>query len=345
MILPRKFLRQFRWSELPRRRKRIIAGGLAVTSITATFEYKFQECIEVVGNPAQITSTHRLFWLRVLYGRTRSRWFGSLSELHLPVTLRAPVFKAFAWAFDANLEEVRYPLDSFHTINDFFARALREGARPIENVPRGLVSPVDAEVVASGEITSASARIEQVKGATYSVPAFLGVDPVERRSDAASVRYVVLYLAPGDYHRIHAPCALTFSNGRHFAGELLPLRSKMLQMFDDIFTVNERVVLSGRWNGGQMHLVAVAAQNVGNIYLDFDQKLKTNRMRDITVHCGGDVSSKLYPKGVDLKAGDLVGGFRLGSTIVLVLDTPEHFQWNVAVGDRVKVGQKLGDVA
>merc|ERR1719463_574167 len=103
-------------------------------------EYKFQECIEIVGNPAKVTSPHRLFWLRILFGRARSRWFGALSEVTIPVALRVPLFRAFAWKYGANLDEVRYPLDSFHTLNDFFCRTLTDEARPIESAA-GLGEP------------------------------------------------------------------------------------------------------------------------------------------------------------------------------------------------------------
>merc|ERR1712083_576784 len=90
-----------------------------------------------------------------------------------------------------------------------------EGARPISKMPAGLVSPVDGRVLASGVIRNANTRVEQVKGATYSVPAFLGLDPVEFKAEKSVIRYVVLYLAPGDYHRIHAPC------GQVLAGQAL----------------------------------------------------------------------------------------------------------------------------
>jgi len=338
-------LRRRRLSEVFRARRGLMAAGATLATVTATMEYKFRECIDIVGNPAEVTSPHRLFWLRILFGRARSRWLGALSEAHLPVSLRAPIFKAFAWKYSADLEEVRYPLDSFHTFNDFFCRKLREGARPVADVPRGLVSPVDAQVLTFGVISSSKARVEQVKGATYSVPAFLGVDPVSSKAASTVVRYVVLYLAPGNYHRFHSPCGLVFKKGRHFAGELLPLRGPLLTRFDDIFSVNERVVLSGHWQFGQIHLAAVGAANVGNIFLDFDEKLKTNRFRDVVVHCGGDVSSKLYPEGVELGPGDTVGGFRLGSTVVLVFDSPADFEWKVGHGEDIKVGQPLGGVA
>lgn len=344
MRLPKlKIPKHLRFSELPKNKRYACIAGGSVTFITAIFARKFKECVDCVGNPAQITSVSTIFWLRMVYGRSRSRWFGALSELTLPVKLREPLFKLFAWKYGSDLDEIRYPLDSYQSFNEFFCRALRDGVRPISSVDDGLISPVDAQLLTCGQLTEAGARIDQVKGATYSVPAFLGLEPVDSLADASShaVHYAVLYLAAGNYHRIHCPAEVDFKSGRHFCGEFFPLRETFLRRFDDIFCVNERVVLSGTWRHGQMHMACVAANNVGDIYLDFDARLKTNRYRDIAIHCGGDVSSKLYPDGVRLHQGDGFGGFRLGSTVVLFFDAPKDFQWKVGVGDHVRVGEPL----
>mmetsp|Transcript_32078 Transcript_32078/g.70169 ORF Transcript_32078/g.70169 Transcript_32078/m.70169 type:complete len:349 (-) Transcript_32078:31-1077(-) len=338
-------LRRFRLPEMSGFQRKLIFAAGATAGVFATMEYKFHECIDVVGNPMQITSPHRLFWLRLLYGRARSRAFGGIMDYHVPVGLRVPIYRFIAWRYGSNLDEMRYPLDSFKTVNDFFSRRLAEGCRQIEDLPAGLVSPVDGEVLKCGLIEGRRARVEQVKGATYSVASFLGVDPVSTASPSSAVRYVVISIPTGNCHRIHSPCQVKLNNGRHYAGEFLSLREPLLRWMNDVFSVNERVVLSGDWRYGQMHVVAVAAHCVGNIFLDFDPKLQTNRMRDITVHCGGDVSSKMFPDGVQLAAGDSLGGFRLGSTVVLVFDAPaDDFRWKVEVGDKVLVGQALGAV-
>eukprot|EP00931_Biecheleriopsis_adriatica_P055172 TRINITY_DN32563_c0_g1_i1.p1 TRINITY_DN32563_c0_g1~~TRINITY_DN32563_c0_g1_i1.p1 ORF type:complete len:346 (+),score=37.46 TRINITY_DN32563_c0_g1_i1:45-1082(+) len=285
--------------------------------------------------------SNALFLVRLFFGRRRSRWFGTLSRVYLPVTCRSALFRAYAFVFNADLSELKDPLDSFQTLSDFFCRELRDGARPIAAVPAGIVSPADARILTLGVVHSSGARVEQVKGATYSVRALLGRDPTANVKAGHIVQYAVLYLSPGDYHCVHSPCDITFTHGRHFSGEFFPLKSLLLETMNDLFCINERVVLTGTWKYGLLHMVSVAAANVGDIFLDFDPKLKTNRGEPLFSR--GRVFEKLYPSGVAVDCGSKIGGFRLGSTVVLVLETPEFFQWKVAPGDKIKVGQPLGE--
>lgn len=318
-------------------------GIFVVVALVAVIEEAFVRHVEACGNPAQVSSPRALFWLRLLFGRARARYVGLLAETRLPKFLRAPLYRLFAWMYGCSLDEVRDPLESYASLADFFCRSLKDGARPIASVPEGLVSPVDGRLMTTGIIDRPDARVQQVKGATYSVRGFLGLDPVSK-DPATTVRYAVIYLRPGDYHQVHAPCECTLDRGTHFSGELLPVGGGILGWMHDVFSVNERVILSGSWRFGRMHLAAVGAANVGNIYLNFDKTLTTNQSRDLTVHCGGDVASRVYSGGVQLSAGDSVGGFRLGSTVVLVFDTPEGFEWTVPLGGAVRLGQPLGEV-
>ena len=65
-----------------------------------------------------------------------SRTTGLLASLPLPTPLRAPFYSWFARRYGAELSEVQAPLSSFRSLQAFFQRELRQGARPIEPVAR-----------------------------------------------------------------------------------------------------------------------------------------------------------------------------------------------------------------
>ena len=62
--------------------------------------------------------------------------------------------------------------------------------------------------------------------------------------------FCVVYLAPGDYHRFHSPTNWVVERRRHFAGELFSVSPYMTKLLKDLFVLNERVALLGRWRHG-----------------------------------------------------------------------------------------------
>jgi phosphatidylserine decarboxylase len=185
--------------------------------------------------------------------------------------------------------------------------------------------------------------------------------------------YAVIYLAPGDYHRFHSPTNWVVERRRHFAGELFSVSPYLQRTLPGLFTLNERVVLLGRWRWGFFAYVPVGATNVGSIKINFDRELRTNSLTTDTEadKAAEEAARRGEPylgyaeatyerasavlRGHALRRGEEMGGFQLGSTIVLVFEAPaaEHddtgrhtrgWTWNVEKGQRVKVGQALGFV-
>lgn len=178
--------------------------------------------------------------------------------------------------------------------------------------------------------------------------------------------YAVIYLAPHNYHHFHAPCEFAIQVRRHMPGLVLPVFKRLAKRLNDLFSVNERVVLSGRWKYGQLHYAAVAAYNVGHIRLKYEPDFKTNCHRVGLYPTGRVMSSLSYMdpeydqefirptvressdipslKAHWVEKGERIGEFRLGSTVVLIFEVPQTFQWDVSIGEKVRMGQPLGRV-
>ncbi|KAL1759051.1 phosphatidylserine decarboxylase-domain-containing protein [Schizophyllum commune] len=163
-----------------------------------------------------------------------------------------------------------------------------------------------------------------------------------------SLFFTVIYLAPGDYHRFHSPTAWVVEKRRHFVGELFSVSPYMAKRLENLFVLNERVALLGRWRYGFFGMVPVGATNVGSIKINFDQELRTNvrGRRPPPGTYTEAVYSAASPilNGQPLSYAEEMGGFCLGSTIVLIFEAPSDFEFAIQAGQKIKVGNKLGDV-
>lgn len=172
---------------------------------------------------------------------------------------------------------------------------------------------------------------------------------VNKVKDGNELFFAVIYLAPGDYHRFHSPAAWVVEKRRHFAGELYSVSPYIARRLANLFVLNERVALLGRWRHGFFSMVPVGATNVGSIVVNFDKDLRTNERQKRPAP--GVFREAVYTRaspllgGQPLKPGVEVGGFKLGSTIVLVFEAPKTFQFSLQAGQKVRVGQAMGDVA
>lgn len=285
--------------------------------------------------------------------RITSRVFGWIASIPLPEWLRPAVYNCYASLYAVNLQEIDRDLSSFPSLVDFFVRPLREGVRPIAQ-NTNFVSPSDGKVLHFGPVTSCA--VEQVKGMTYNLQHFLGdvnwstatysdrLNKTECNGYIASLLknptnqlyQLVIYLAPGHYHRFHSPTDWRVDFRRHFQGKLLSVSPRIAGRLPDLFSLNERAVYIGEWSGGFMALAAVGATNVGSIKVYCDSSLCTNTRKwpnkiceDANICCS------------NIAKGELFGEFRMGSTIVLLFEAPKDFKFSLKPKQFIKVGQAL----
>jgi len=256
---------------------------------------------------------------------------GGLAERTLPGPLRRPLLGGFARHYGINLAEAEHPLEEYPSLQAFFTRRLKPGARPQESlVPGAVNSPVDARIVASGRIQQGLAI--QAKGLPYRVSELLKHDPEPGRFEGG--HFLTLYLSPRDYHRIHVPLEGRVTAVSRVEGELWPVNDASTTHVPRLYERNRRAAWMARGTGLdeglEVAVVLVGATHVGGVLLD--ERWREGRALP---EDGG------FPVGnLPCRPGEDLGTFQFGSTVVLLVKgqgwTPVRTQ-----GD-VKVGQRLG---
>lgn len=279
--------------------------------------------------PVNGCAAARLF-LRAISVPALSRPAAWLADARLPRPLLRLWIAAWVKGYGVDLSEVADPLASFRCFNDFFVRALRPGARPLDPDPGALLSPSDSILSVRGRLP-ADGRLEQIKGRTYGIEQLLG-----SADDAALFRagvHATLYLSPAMYHRVHVPADGHITRWRYLPGRLYPVNALAVRHVDALFAVNERVVvhLESR-SFGPLAVVLVGATNVGRI------SLACSPLRG---NAGQPAGEARPPEPIPVARGDELGRFNLGSTVVLLASDPALVPAQAPTGAFVRMGQAL----
>jgi phosphatidylserine decarboxylase len=272
--------------------------------------------------------------LRLLPRNLLSRAVGRFAAVRLPRALVRAEILAFARAVGVDLTEVRDPLGSFASLQEFFTRALREGVRPVDPARDALVSPCDGAFGECGIVRGG--QLFQLKGRPYGLRELLGSGEDAARFDGG--QYATLYLSPRDYHRFHAPCAARVERVTYLPGTLWPVNRIGLEGVDGLFAQNERICAFMRAAPGDafLCLVAVGATLVGKVRVCFDA-LETNLP-------GAREIRRSYPGGVALAKAEEWGRFEFGSTLVLLAEPGRVLLEAPLPGTPVRLGERIGQL-
>ncbi len=251
--------------------------------------------------------------------------------------LRVPFVQWFVRRYQVDMSEacVSDP-QQYRTFNEFFTRALKDGARPIAGDDDTLACPADGAISQLGPITGDT--LLQAKGRDFSLTALLGGDATmaEQFRDGS---FVTVYLSPRDYHRVHMPLAGTLTRMIHVPGKLFSVNQVTAEHVDSLFARNERVVCCFDTAQGPMALVLVGAMIVGSVDTVWAGQVCPGRARS------SDIDYRDHVPPVQISRGDEMGRFKLGSTVIAVFGPGmASLAASLAAGDAVRMGQALGTV-
>lgn len=233
---------------------------------------------------------------------------------------------------DMTLAAEENPL-AYACFNDFFTRALKPGARPIDSNADSIVCPADGAISQLGKIIDG--RIFQAKGQSYTALELLGGDE-SLAAEFAGGSFATVYLSPRDYHRVHMPYGGKLRAMVSVPGELFSVNTVTAENVPRLFARNERAVAIFDTDIGPMAVVLVGAMIVAGIETVWDGQIAPFASRDI--------ATSLYPyQNIMLNKGDEMGRFKLGSTAI-VLFAKDKMRWDekFQAGIPTKMGEPIG---
>lgn len=220
---------------------------------------------------------------------------------------------SFAKVYKINQEEMTKDLHSFLSLHDLFTRALRKDVRPIPAVNNVLISPVDGVLESIGKISPEKSII--VKGKSYSIQEMLGDD--ERIQKYLGGTFLILYLSPSHYHRIHSPIDGYLISQYALGVNSYPVNRFGLKYGKSPLSKNYRVISELEHPKGHIALVKVGAMFINSI----ECTAKSNKW----------------------KKGDEIAYFSFGSTVVLLIENSTFtIREDTPVPRDVKIGEILG---
>ncbi len=239
-----------------------------------------------------------------------SRLVGKLADCRTP-WVKNTFIQWFAKNYQINMSEAREETPTnYPSFNAFFTRELKEGARPVVQAHGAIASPADGAISQLGHIDHG--RIFQAKGRGYSLATLLGGDQ-KRASQFINGEFATIYLSPRDYHRVHMPVSGTLTHTTYVPGDLFSVNQTTAEGVDQLFARNERLIAYFNTEYGPMAMVLVGAMIVAGIETVWSGQEAPRLKRPIHTPFNNPASEP-----VQLKKGEEMGRFKLGSTVILL---------------------------
>lgn len=223
---------------------------------------------------------------------------------------------------DINIAEAKKRVEEFKSFNDFFYRELKEGARTVDYRENVLASPADGKILAFENLD-----IEKefyIKGDKFTLEEFFADKGLANKYKDGV--FMIIRLAPIDYHRFHFPADGEISESKLIDGVYYSVSTHAIKKNFRILCENKReysILKTKKF--GDIAMFEVGATMVGGI----KQSYKSNSY---------------------VKKGEEKGYFYFGgSTCVLVFERgkvkiDEDLLENTKKGIETKVymGEKIG---
>jgi phosphatidylserine decarboxylase len=280
-----------------------------------------------ITNSYDMSQILKLYWHYFLPKYILTLFAGFMANNRLP-WLKNYLIQDFLTKYPVNMQEaLETNPRSYENFNAFFTRKLKPNARPMAKAT--YIIPADGFISQAGPIHEE--LILQAKGKDYAVNALIANHKLAQRFNEGA--FATIYLSPKDYHRIHMPIDGQLISQTYIPGKLFSVQPFTTENIPNLFTQNERLVLHFETTKGPMMLILVGATIVGTIGTSWQGDLKRSKK----------IEQIDYSTPIELKQGDEVGYFKLGSTVIMLFSHRPQWLTPIESGTPTKWGEALAE--
>lgn len=252
------------------------------------------------------------YFYRFLIDSTNNLYISSFVRAYTTSKISKKLIPSFIKVFKINVNEIEKNIKDYHSLNDFFVRTLKKDARQIDEDATTVISPVDGYIEDMGTITEEKNIL--VKGQIFSIRKMLGNDQAfEKYMDGV---FMIIYLSPKDYHRIHSPVSGKVISQWDLGGKSYPVNKWGLKYGRSPLAENYRKISEIECNGSHVVLAKVGALFINSVTLTHKNEF--------------------------LAKGEEIGYFSFGSTVILLFEKGSFNANNSIKNHSIKMGQKIG---
>lgn len=194
-----------------------------------------------------------------------------------------------------DMNESKKAMVEFHSFNDFFIRELKDGVRPIDEREEVLISPADGKVFVYDNMDDLKKFF--VKGDEFTLKEFLKDEELAEKYKGGV--FMIVRLAPVDYHRFHFPASGHISASSLIKGYYYSVSTHAIRKNFRVYMENKReysLLKTERF--GDILISEIAATMVGGIdqYYKPDSFVKKGEQKGC-FYFGGSTCILLFEKG------------------------------------------------
>lgn len=240
------------------------------------------------------------------------------------------LINSFIQKFEVNMTEaINDDPFSYKSFNDFFTRALKNNARHINSTIETLISPVDGTISEAGAIVKN--ELIQAKNMKFKIEDLLQSKEISKKYENG--KFITIYLAPTDYHRVHMPYTAKLESMTYIPGNLYPVKPQKVKSVWGIYTLNERLVCNFMSEIGAFSLVMVGAQLVSGIETVWHGNIEEKKT----------TTWNFNNKQIILNRGQEMGRFNFGSTVILCFENKTELKTSASKNRKILLGTAIAE--